>query len=88
MLVSRVYATTIPVLKNIKEQVINPLMVLLFAAAVSYFFYGVWEMVKNADNDVARAKGRQHIMYGTIGLFIMVSVYGILNVICRTIECN
>lgn len=75
----------IPLLENIKTAIVDPIIYFLFALALVYFLYGVLELVRNADNEEARQTGRQHVLWGVIGMFIMVSFYGIMHVICNTI---
>ncbi len=58
---------------------------LLFAVAVLVFLYGVFTYMKDSASEDARATGRQNIMYGIFGMFIMISVFGIINVIMNTI---
>ncbi|MBI5134040.1 MAG: hypothetical protein HZA81_01480 [Candidatus Taylorbacteria bacterium] len=67
------------------DLVINPVVRLLFAAAVFYFVYGIWSYVRKSDDPSERAQGGKHILYSTIGLFIMISVWGIIAVIQRTV---
>lgn len=76
-----------PLIGKIKIEIIDPLILFLFVLGFLYFLYGVYELVSAAENEEARAKGRQHIIWGLIGLFIMISFWGIMNVICRTINC-
>lgn len=52
---------------------------LLFAAAFFFFLWGVFEFVRAAGDEEARKKGRDHIIYGVIGLAVMASVYGLVN---------
>jgi uncharacterized membrane protein YfcA len=66
-------------------EIINPLIGLLLAVALAYFIYGVVKFIANADNDTAREKGKQHILYSIIGLVIMVGVWGILNLLMNVI---
>ena len=75
----------IPLLEKIKTAIVDPIIYFLFALALVYFLYGVLELIRNADSDEARQTGRQHILWGVIGMFIMVSFYGIMHVICNTI---
>jgi hypothetical protein len=77
----------IPLLTNIEQKIINPVIYLLFALALLYFLWGVFRMVAGAASDTAREEGRQHVLWGVIGMFIMVAVYGILHAICNTIGC-
>ncbi len=53
--------------------------VLLFAAAFVFFLYGVFQFVRAAGDEEARKAGRDHIIYGVIGLAVMASVYGLVN---------
>lgn len=69
-----------------KTEIINPLILLMFGAAMIVFFWGVIQFIYNADNENKKSEGKQHILWGLIGLFIMVAVYGILNLIIATIN--
>lgn len=65
--------------------IVNPLIQLMFAAALVYFLWGVVKYIKDADSESAREEGRRHILWGLVGLFIMVAVYGIILVVRRTV---
>lgn len=54
---------------------------LLMALAVAYFLYGVMMFVKDQSSEDAQVQGKRHMVWGVIGLAIMVSVWGILNFI-------
>ncbi len=71
-------------LRNLLDTVVNPLIALLFAAAVLYFMWGVFNYIKGEDNGGDRAQGTQHIMWGIVGLFIMVGAYAIVQIVART----
>ena len=75
------------IIDKIKVNILNPIMGLMFAFAIVTFLYGVYEMVAGADNDDQVTKGKQHIAFGLLGIFIMVSAFGILNIICNSIGC-
>lgn len=77
--------TPIPLLENIKKAIVDPIIYFLFALALLYFLYGVLELIRNAESDEARKVGQQHILWGVIGMFIMVSFWGIMHLICNTI---
>lgn len=72
-------------LAKINENILNPLIALLFALALLYFMYGVFEFIKGADSEDARKTGGSHILWGFIGLLIMFSVYGILRILTNTL---
>ncbi|MEK7185721.1 MAG: hypothetical protein AAB726_03795 [Patescibacteria group bacterium] len=71
-------------LNRISEVILNPIIYLLFAIALLVFLWGIFQMISGAASDEARSKGRLNIMWGIIGMLIMVSVYGILDVILNT----
>ena len=73
-------------LKLFKVEIINPLILLMFGVAMIVFFWGVIQFISSADNDSKRNEGKQHLLWGIIGLFIMVAVYGILNLVIDTIS--
>ncbi|MBI5078188.1 MAG: hypothetical protein HZB11_02380 [Candidatus Yonathbacteria bacterium] len=69
------------IIQKVNDAILQPLISLLMAAAVAYFLFGVMKFVKNQDNEDALAEGKRHMLWGIIGIAIMVSVYGILNFI-------
>jgi len=71
-------------LQNINNQIVTPLIYLLFALALVYFFWGVMVFIRNADAADKRAEGFQHMIWGLIGIFIMISAKGIINLILGT----
>ncbi len=71
-------------IEKINEQIINPLIVLLFAFALAYFIYGITEFLMKIENEEERTKGKQHMLWAVIGMFIMVSVWGILEAVLGT----
>lgn len=70
---------------TIKSEILNPIIVLLFALAVGYFLYGLLKFMQNQDNETAQSEGKQHMVWGVIGVFLMIAVYGILNLLANTV---
>lgn len=70
---------------NILEEILNPLITLMIGIAVLYFLWGAFEFVRNADSSAERKKGSLNMLWGALGLFIMVTAYGILNLILGTL---
>ncbi|PIR58032.1 MAG: hypothetical protein COU71_00895 [Parcubacteria group bacterium CG10_big_fil_rev_8_21_14_0_10_38_31] len=68
-------------LRNIADKILNPIIGLMISIALLLFIYGVIEFIYGADNEDKRKQGKQHIIWGIIGLFIMVSVLGIMKII-------
>lgn len=75
----------IALLERIESVILDPVIMLLFAGAVMYFVWGLVETITAGDDSSKRKTGSDHIMWGLIGIFIMVAVYGILNVVSATI---
>jgi len=69
------------IMQRINEAILQPIVSLLMAAAVAYFLFGVMKFVKDQGSEESQVEGKKHMMWGIIGLFIMVSVWGILNFI-------
>jgi hypothetical protein len=72
------------VISNISQAILNPLITLLFAAAMVYFLWGGFLFIRGADSEEGRNIGRRHMIYGIIGMFIMLSVFGIINILLGT----
>lgn len=76
--------TATQLVANINEWIINPIIMLLFVLALLMFFWGLAEFILKAGSDDGRTKGKQHMLWGLIGIFIMFGVYGILSVLGNT----
>ena len=68
-------------INNIKEYILNPIIGFMFAVAVVMFIYGIVEYIWSADNEDKVAVGKKHMIRGIIGMFVMIGVYGILNIL-------
>ena len=71
-------ATLDCIINKVIAQIINPLIPVLIGIAMLVFFWGIIQYILNADSEEKRSTGRQHMMWGIIGLFVMVSVWGII----------
>jgi uncharacterized membrane protein YbhN (UPF0104 family) len=70
---------------NLNSAILNPLIVLLFALAALYFVYGLFKFVANSSSDDARNQGKRHMVYGVIGMFIMVSAFALISLVLNTV---
>jgi multisubunit Na+/H+ antiporter MnhB subunit len=75
-------------LAKINEAILFPLIALMMAVAMLVFLYGGFEYVRGASNESDREKGRRHLLYGIIGLFVMLSALTILSVAAGTFNLN
>ncbi|MEK7569216.1 MAG: hypothetical protein AAB497_03850 [Patescibacteria group bacterium] len=74
------------IIKKVNDAILTPLIVLLFALAVAYFLFGLMKFIMNQDSEEDQAAGKQHMLWGVVGLAIMASVWGILNLISESVK--
>ena len=81
------YAKTIDeVIAVVTNEILQPIVQLLFALATILFLWGVVEFLISRDNEEERDKGKRHMLWGAIGLVIMFSVNGILWILIHFAE--
>ena len=71
-------------LYNVESMIIDPLIKLLFALAIVFFLYGVFEFLSNQDNDEKKTTGKSHMLWGIVGITIMMGVWTILGILLNT----
>lgn len=63
------------------------LVPLVFAIAFIVFIWGVFTyFIRGGDNPEKRQTGTQFIMYGLVGFFVMLSVWGLVNLLTGTLN--
>jgi hypothetical protein len=75
-----------PLILKIAQVLINPAIKGLFLIALLTFLWGVLEFVKNSDDETSRSKGKQIILWGVIGMAIMVAAGGIIRIALGTVN--
>lgn len=63
---------------------IKSIIPFLMALAVVGFIYGIIQYFLNPDNEEKRKKGKTYIIWGLIGLFVIVSMWGLVSVLSDT----
>ena len=63
----------------------NVLVPLIFAVAFLVFIWGVFQYFIAKE---AKENGKDLILYGLIGFFVMVSVWGLVNILVGTFSLN
>lgn len=74
-------ATTFAEALGIMQGLLNGLLPVLVALAVVIFLWGVLKYIRASDNPDQRTEGRELMIYGIIAIFVMVSLWGLVNVI-------
>ncbi|MEA2112775.1 MAG: hypothetical protein U9P50_02265 [Patescibacteria group bacterium] len=69
---------------KINSEIIAPIILLLFSLSLVMFFWGLADFIRGANNEVARKTGKDHMIWGVVGMFIMVSAWGIVLITINT----
>lgn len=72
-------------MERIGTQILGPITALLFALATLYFLWGASKFILNADDEQARTEGKDSMIWGIVGIFIMAAAYTIAEIIGRTV---
>ncbi len=67
--------------------IVDPIILLIFAAGFFLFVWGLVQFIWKLDEG-AQNSGKQHMLWGIIGMTIMVSVYGIITLIDETFDLD
>jgi len=70
--------------EKLNDAILFPIIYLLMSVAFLVFIYGLAEYVFGAANEQKRTQGRSHMMYGVIGLVVMISAWSLLSVVAGT----
>ncbi len=76
---------------RVNKHVINPLLIVLFSLAFVQFTIGLFKFFQtksgnNGGGDLEQ--GKSHMLWGIIGMVIMVSVFGIMSLMTNTLGLN
>lgn len=65
----------------------NVLVPVIFAVAFIVFLWGAFEtFILGASSDDVKEKGKSLMLWGLIGFFVMVSVWGLVNILTGTVS--
>lgn len=79
------YASVDTFIQKLNTYLFNPAIYLLVVLGVVYFLYGVYEYLRDGESGDAREIGQRHMIWGLIGLSIMVGVFVIMRIVLGTI---
>lgn len=80
--------TTFAGVMTTANDLIRSIVPVIVSIAVIVFLWGVTSYIRNADEPAKREEGRQLIIYGLIAIFVMVSMWGFVNLIISTVFGN
>ena len=61
---------------------------IIVALALLFFFYGLAKYILNSGDEENKSEGKSVMIWGIIALFVMVSVWGLVNLLANTFEVN
>ncbi len=64
--------------------IIDPAILIVFAAGFFLFIWGLVEFLIAINQGGDTKEGKQHMIWGIVGMLIMVSVYGIIALLDNT----
>ncbi len=81
-----VYAQTVAlsVVTRVENAILFPVMSFMLSVALLMFLWGMYEFVRDAESDTAREKGKTHMLYGIIGMLVMLCALAILKIAAGT----
>jgi hypothetical protein len=72
---------------NVTSVLINPALLLIFTAALVVFVWGLVQFLYSLNMGGKDTNtGKMHMLWGIVGMFIMMAAYGILNLIEGTVN--
>ncbi|MEK7552959.1 MAG: pilin [Patescibacteria group bacterium] len=73
-------------LSTITDFVLRPIVGILLALSIVYFLIGVFKYIQSAGDEGKRKEGVTMMIYGIIGLFVFVSVWGLVSLLTGTFD--
>jgi hypothetical protein len=67
------------ILQGVITEIFSPLYGLAVACTFVYFLYGGFRFIVDLNDPEKKNNGKSHLLWGTVGLFIIFSVGGILK---------
>lgn len=66
------------------KSLINSAIPIIISLAVLFFLWGLVTYILNQDNEEARKAARQRMLWGIIIIFVMVALWGFVNILVST----
>lgn len=73
---------------NVIGDILLRVVPVLIGIAVILFLIGVIRYITAGEEPEKRTAGRNMMIYGIIGLFVMISVWGLVNILGGTLDLN
>ena len=80
--------TAIELRDKLISVIITPLLQLFFAVALVVFAWGVVQFLLALNKGGKLEDGKQHMLWGILGMAIMMGAYGIITIVLGTFNVN
>lgn len=78
------FSSLLDILIWVKCIIVVAIIPLIFALALVFFLWGVMKFIMASDS-TKKEEGKKFIVAGLIGLFVMTSLWGIVNIVSKTL---
>ncbi len=75
-------------LRNFVTYIIDPAILVIFTAGFFLFVWGLVQFLMNLDKGSENEEGKQHMLWGIVGMFVMASVFGIITLLNNTFDLD
>lgn len=65
---------------------INIFIPFLTVLGTLYVVWGVFQFIRSAGDEKAVTEGRNRIVFGIVGLFVMISIWGFVNLLVNSLK--
>ncbi len=72
-------------LNAVNKVIINPIIIFIFSLGVVLFLFGIVKYLLNPSDENIVKESKNHMLWGLLGMLIMISVFGIMNLIIKSI---
>jgi hypothetical protein len=79
------FTSLLDILIWVKCIIVSALIPLIFVLAFFFFLIGILRFMNAGDNSARKEAAKNYIVWGMIGLFVMVGVWGIIKILGRTL---
>lgn len=77
-------ATIKGIIETAQNSILEPLVIVVMLLATVVFIWGVIKFISAAGDPKKAAEGKQFIIWGLFGLFVIVAMWGLVKVIQNT----
>lgn len=82
------YAQTVKDIVRSIRDIVNMIIPILMAIAVAIFLWGIIKFILAGGDDTKEKTAKGYIIYGLIGIFVMVAFWGIIQIAARFLGVN